>query len=61
MADPASGNEVKKLTKTQLFANIAEKTELSRKEVSAMFDALEEEIAFAISSKGPGEITIPGL
>lgn len=51
----------KKLTKTQLHANIAEATELSRKEVAAVFDALEAEIANAIGKNGPGEITLPGL
>lgn len=51
----------KALTKTQIVANIAEKTGLSKKEVGDVFDSLGEEIAKAMGSKGPGQFTIPGL
>ena len=48
-------------TKTQILANIAEETELSKKDVAAVFDALASEIAKAIGRTGPGQFTIPGL
>jgi len=51
----------KPLTKTELTANIAAATELSKKEVTAVLDALSAEIEKNLSNKGPGAITIPGL
>lgn len=44
MAKKAAAPAVKPLTKTQLIANIAEQTELSKKQVSAVFDALYAEL-----------------
>ena len=51
----------KAATKSEIFASIAEKTELSRKQVSAVFDALGEQIKHAVSKKGPGIFAVPGL
>lgn len=48
-------------TKTEIYANIAESTGLSKKDVGAVFDALNDEIGKALSKKGPGTFTIPGL
>ena len=47
-------------TKTQILANIAEETELPKKDVAAVFDALAGEIEKAISKGGPGQFAIPG-
>ena len=52
---------VKPLTKTQIIATIAEKTELSKKDVTAVFDALSEEIRKSLGRSGAGVFTIPGL
>ncbi|MEL7266557.1 MAG: HU family DNA-binding protein, partial [Planctomycetota bacterium] len=46
-------------TKTQIMANISEKTDLSKKDVAAVFDALGDEIGVALA--GSGQFTIPGL
>jgi nucleoid DNA-binding protein len=51
----------KPATKSEVMTKIAEKTELSRKQVSAVFDALSEEIKFAVGKKGPGVFAVPGL
>ena len=52
----------KALTKSQIYANIAEKTELSKKDVTAVFDTLSEMIGSEIGKKsGAGQFTIPGL
>jgi nucleoid DNA-binding protein len=59
MAKVAAGP--KPLTKMQIFQNIAEATELNKKQVAAVFDALREEIGKSISKKGPGQFTIPDL
>ena len=48
-------------TKTQILANIAEQTELSKKDVAAVFDALTSEIASSLAKGGPGQFAIPGL
>ena len=51
----------KALTKTQIIANIAETTGLTKKEIGDVFDALHQEIAASLSKKGAGQFTIPGL
>ncbi len=53
---------VKPPTKSEIYANIAEATELSKKQVAAVFDALAAEIQKAVGKRGgPGQFTIPGL
>jgi nucleoid DNA-binding protein len=51
----------KALTKSELMAAISEASEVSKKEVAAVLDALGAEIKKSLSSKGAGAITIPGL
>ena len=51
----------KPLTKTELLANIAAATELTKKQVAAVLEALGAEIQRSLSSKGAGAITLPGL
>jgi nucleoid DNA-binding protein len=51
----------KPLTKTELLTNIATATEVPKKQVAAVLDALAVEIKKSLSSKGPGAIMIPGL
>ncbi len=51
----------KPLTKNQLYANLAEATGLSKKDVAGVLDALTEEIRKAVAKKGPGQFTLPGL
>ena len=48
-------------TKSEILVSIAEKTELSRKQVAAVFDALSGEIQTALSKKGSGVFVVPGL
>ena len=47
-------------TKSQIVGAIAEETELSKKQVNAVFDALAGEIKKNLKS-GPGVFTVPGL
>jgi nucleoid DNA-binding protein len=51
----------KAATKTEILSNIAEATELSRKQVASVFDALAEQIKGAVGKKGPGVFAVPGL
>jgi len=48
-------------TKTQLLNELAEKTELSRKEVGAVLDELGIVIERHIKKRAVGEFTLPGL
>lgn len=51
----------KAATKSEILTNIAETTELTRKQVASVFDALAQEIEAAVGKKGPGIFTVPGL
>ena len=51
----------KALTKTQIISNIAEKTEMSKKDVASVFDSLFLEIQGQLKKGGSGQFTIPGL
>lgn len=49
-------------TKTEIINNIAEATDLSKKQVSAVFESLGDEIQKSIGKRnGPGQFTVPGL
>jgi nucleoid DNA-binding protein len=50
-----------KMTKTAILNELAERTELSRKQVDAVLTELEVLIERHIKKKGVGEFTLPGL
>ncbi len=54
-------NKTKSLTKSAVYQELASKTNLSRKQVSEVFDALSQLIRDQLGKKGPGVFTIPGL
>ncbi|HUY90063.1 MAG TPA: HU family DNA-binding protein [Pirellulales bacterium] len=60
-AAAASAKKAKAPTKSEILNNIASATDLSRKEVAAVLDALAAEIKKAVSGRGPGAFAIPGL
>lgn len=49
------------MSKTALFATIAERTELSKKDVAAVFDELTNIIDGHIRKRAAGSFTLPGL
>lgn len=51
----------KGVTKTESYKMIAEATELTRKQVAAVFDELTKLIKQQMGKKGPGVYTVPGL
>jgi len=51
----------KAATKSEILSNIADATELSRKQVASVFDALSGQIKAAVGKKGPGVFALPGL
>ncbi len=57
----AEKNAAKPLTKTEIIANIVAATELPKKDVAAMLDALTDEIKKSFDKKGPKVFVLPGL
>ena len=51
----------KPLTKTQIIAEIAEKTELPKKDVISVMDSLSELIKKSLAKKGAGSFILPGV
>jgi nucleoid DNA-binding protein len=49
------------MTKTALFSAIADETELSKKEVGSVFDALTDIVNGHIKKNAAGTFTLPGL
>ena len=48
-------------SKSEVLANIATETGLSKKQVQAVLDSLSNEIGKALSKKGSGVFQVPGL
>jgi len=58
----AGSNAKKPPTKSQIYAQIAEDTGLTRKDVAAVFDSLNGQIKKNLGARNaPGLFTIPGL
>jgi len=48
-------------TKTQLYTHIAESTDIAKKDVAKVFEALADVIEGHVKNRGAGEFKIPGL
>ena len=48
-------------TKTEILQNIANATDLTKKQVAAVLDAVTEEVRKNLGSRGAGVFTLPGL
>jgi len=57
----AKKSNAKPATKSEILASLADQTELSRKQVSAVLDGLADLIRNGLGKKGPGVFVIPGL
>ena len=51
----------KPATKSEILGGIAKTTQLSRKQVASVFDALSATIKQGLGKKGPGVFVVPGL
>jgi len=61
-AGAASGGSSKKTaTKGEVYTKLAAKCNLTKKQVSTVFDAVTELIGGELGKKGPGVFVIPGL
>ena len=47
--------------KSQIYTYIAEQTELSKKQIQEVFDAMSDLMHRHLKKRGPGEFTVPGL
>ncbi len=56
-----AASRVKSATKAEVYTALAEKTGLSKKDVSTLFEAMGELITKELGKKGPGLFIIPGL
>src|SRR5690348_11348134 len=56
-----AATKTKAATKGEVYQQLAEKTNLSKKQVASVFDAMAELITRELGKKGPGLFTIPGL
>jgi nucleoid DNA-binding protein len=52
---------VKARTKGEIYRELSERTELSRKQVVALFDEMAAMIKKDLGKRGPGVFTVPGL
>ncbi|HUY34740.1 MAG TPA: HU family DNA-binding protein [Pirellulales bacterium] len=60
-APAIAAKKTKAPSKSEVLANIASATNLSKKDVAAVLDALGGEIKKALGKKGPGQFQIHGL
>ena len=51
----------KAMSKTELVGKIADATELTKRDVSAVMESLSECIEKSLGRRGPGVFTLPGL
>jgi nucleoid DNA-binding protein len=49
------------LSKSQMVSELAEKTELSKKQITAVLDEIEGLISHSLSKKGTGVFVLPGM
>lgn len=56
-----SAGSAKARTKSQIFGELAEDNELTRKQVASVFDTLSGMIKKDLGKRGPGIFTVPGL
>ena len=61
MAEKAGKAAGKSPSKGEIITTAAEAAGLTRKQVSAVLESISEQISRAISKKGPGTFTVPGL
>jgi nucleoid DNA-binding protein len=54
-------NKAKAATKTAMFQDLAQRTELTKKQVATFFDELTNYLKQELGKKGPGLVNLAGL
>lgn len=57
----AKAGNGKPATKAEVISQLAERTNLTKKDIQNVFDALSDLIKQELGKKGPGQFTLPGL
>lgn len=57
----AKASGIKARTKSQVYGELAEEVEVTRKQIAGMFDNLGVMIKKDLGKRGPGTFTVPGL
>ncbi len=57
----SGSNELKPRTKSQIYGEISEATDLTRREVASVFEAMSSLMKKDLGRRGPGAFTVPGL
>ena len=57
----SAGKSAKPVTKSEVLATISEQTDLTKKDVGAVFEALSGVIKKQLGKRGPGVFSVPGL
>jgi len=57
----AAAAKAKSISKSEILKTLSEQTELSKKQVSSVLDALAGLVGKNVGKKGPGVISLPGL
>jgi nucleoid DNA-binding protein len=60
-ASKATGARPKPATKGEIYAALAEKAGVEKKQIAGVFAALGELIGRELGKKGPGQFVVPGL
>jgi len=61
MAKKKAAANARARTKSQVFVELAEQGDLTRKQVATVFDGLASMIKKDLGKRGPGTFTVPGL
>ncbi len=51
----------KPMSKSEVVSGIAEATQLTKKQVNSVFEAMTGQIKKSLGNRGPGAYTVPGL
>ena len=57
----SNSSQAKAATKAEIYTTLAEKTGLSKKDISSVFTAMNEMIGKELGKKGPGMFVVPSL
>ncbi len=52
---------IKSRSKSEVFSAVADETGLAKRDIAAVFSALENQIKKDLSARGPGVFSVPGL
>ena len=61
MDNPEAATPKKPMTKTEIVASLSEATDLTKQQVTGLFDELAKLIEKNLGEDGPGEFAVPGL